>query len=64
MKTFLTHLQESGLNPQFNYGGSSTGQGLDQYDPAADLNAQSEREIKKSCKIIIKSINDCLQSLS
>ena len=48
MKTFLTHLQESGLNPQFNYGGSSTGQGLDQYDPAADLNAQSEREIKKS----------------
>ena len=48
MKTFLTHLQESGLNPQFNYGGSSTGQGLDQYDPAANLNAQSEREIKKS----------------
>jgi hypothetical protein len=50
MKTFLTHLQEYGdaLNPQFNYGGSSTGPGLDQYVPMADLNAQSQKEIKKS----------------
>ena len=51
MKTFLTHLQErptDALNPQFNYGGSSTGPGLDQYVPMADLNAQSEKEIKKS----------------
>ena len=39
MKTFLTHLQErptDALNPQFNYGGSSTGPGLDQYVPMAE----------------------------
>jgi len=50
MKTFLTHLQESGdaLNPQFNYGGSSIGPGLSQYVPIADLNAQSEKQVKKS----------------
>ena len=50
MKTFLTQLQEYGdaLNPQFNYGGSSVGPGLDQHVPVVDLNAQSEKEIKKS----------------
>ena len=52
MKTFFTHLYEysfgGALNPQFNYGGSSTGPGLDQYVPMVDLNAQSEKEIKKS----------------
>ena len=50
MKTFLTHLQEYGdtLSPHFNYGGSSIGPGLDQYVPMADLNAQSQKEIKKS----------------
>tara|TARA_R100000030_G_scaffold87449_1_gene71172 strand:- start:83 stop:1474 length:1392 start_codon:yes stop_codon:yes gene_type:complete len=52
MKTFFTHLDEysfgGALNPQFNYGGSSTGPGLDQYVPMVDLNAQSEKEIKKS----------------
>ena len=49
MKTFLTYLDESdALNPQFPYGGSSIGPGLDQYVPVADLNAQSEKEIKKS----------------
>ena len=50
MKTFLTHLQEYGdtLSPHFNYGGSSIGPGLDQYVPVADLNAQSQKEIKKS----------------
>ncbi len=49
MKTFFTHLDEysfgGALNPQFNYGGSSTGPGLDQYVPMVDLNAQSEKEI-------------------
>ena len=50
MKTFKTHLQEYSdtLNPLFSYGGSSTGVGLGQYFPMADLNAQSEKEIKKS----------------
>ena len=49
MKTFLTYLDESNaLNPQFPYGGSSIGPGLDQYVPVADLNAQSQKEIKKS----------------
>ena len=49
MKTFLTYLDETdALNPQFPYGGSSIGPGLDQYVPVADLNAQSEKEIKKS----------------
>ena len=49
MKTFLTYLDESdALNPQFPYGGSSIGPGLDQYVPVADLNAQSQKEIKKS----------------
>ena len=50
MKTFKTHLQEYSdtLNPLFSYGGSSTGVGMGQYFPMADLNAQSEKEIKKS----------------
>ena len=49
MKTFLTHLQEYSdtLSPHFNYGGSSTGPGMGQYVPMVDLNAQSEKEIKK-----------------
>jgi len=50
MKTFKTHLQEYSdtLNPLFSYGGSSTGVGMGQYVPVADLNAQAEKEIKKS----------------
>ena len=49
MKTFLTYLDENdNLNPMFSYGGSSVGPGMDQYVPVADLNAQSEKEIKKS----------------
>tara|TARA_Y100001972_G_C7626993_1_gene314557 strand:- start:327 stop:1397 length:1071 start_codon:yes stop_codon:yes gene_type:complete len=52
MKTFNAHLNEysygDSLSPHFNYGGSSTGPGLDQYIPMVDLNAQSEKEIKKS----------------
>ena len=50
MKTFMTHLQEYSdtLNPLFSYGGSSTGVGMGQYVPVADLNAQAEKEIKKS----------------
>ena len=50
MKTFKTHLQEYSdtLNPLFSYGGSSTGVGMGQYFPMADLNAQAEKEIKKS----------------
>jgi len=49
MKTFLTYLDENdALNPMFSYGGSSTGPGMDQYVPVADLNAQSEKELKKS----------------
>ena len=49
MKTFLTFLDETdALIPQFPYGGSSIGPGLDQYVPVADLNAQSQKEIKKS----------------
>ena len=45
MKTFKTYLDETpsdALNPQFAYGGSSTGPGLGQYDPLADLNAQRQ----------------------
>ena len=60
MKTFLTYLDETdALNPQFPYGGSSIGPGLDQYVPVADLNAQqmllgpnkavgSQKKLKKS----------------
>ena len=48
MKTFLTYLDEDNLNPSFPYGGSSLGPGMGQYVPVADLNAQSEKEIKKS----------------
>jgi len=48
MKTFLTYLDENNLNPSFPYGGSSLGPGMGQYVPVADLNAQSEKEIKKS----------------
>ena len=49
MKTFLTFLDENdALNPQFPYGGSNIGPGLDQYIPVADLNAQSEKQLKKS----------------
>ena len=49
MKTFLTYLDENdNLNPLFPYGGSSLGPGMGQYVPVADLNAQSEKELKKS----------------
>ena len=49
MRSFSIYTNESSsLNPAFSVGGSSTGPGLDQYIPVADLNAQSEKEVKKS----------------
>ncbi len=49
MRSFSIYTNESSaLNPAFSIGGASTGRGLDQYVPIADLNAQSEKEIKKS----------------
>ena len=51
MKTFLTYLDEylnyAGLGVH-GVGGASTGRGMGQYVPMVDLNAQSEKEIKKS----------------
>ena len=51
MKTFLTYLDEylnyAGLGVHA-VGGASTGPGMGQYVPRVDLNAQSEKEIKKS----------------
>ena len=49
MKTFLTYLDEY-ANSLGTYatGGASTGPGLGQYVPIADLNAADEKEIKKS----------------
>ena len=51
MKTFLTYVDESyghPLSPHFSQGGSSTGPGMGQYMPVANLNAADEKEIKKS----------------
>ena len=51
MKTFLTYLDEyANYDSLGSYatGGASTGPGMGQYVPIADLNAQSEKEIKKS----------------
>ena len=48
MKTFLTYLDEFSALPTYATGGASTGPGMGQYVPIADLNAQSEKEIKKS----------------
>ena len=51
MKTFLTYLDEyANYDSLGTYatGGASTGPGMGQYVPIADLNAQSEKEIKKS----------------
>ena len=36
------------LSPHFSQGGSSTGPGMGQYMPVANLNAADEKEIKKS----------------
>tara|TARA_B100000795_G_scaffold136523_1_gene101949 strand:+ start:734 stop:1540 length:807 start_codon:yes stop_codon:yes gene_type:complete len=50
MKTFLTYVDESygdTLNPQFNRGGSSTGPGMGQYVPVADLNAKKNPRIPR-----------------
>jgi len=49
MKTFLTYLDEysNGLGT-YATGGASTGPGLGQYVPIADLNAADEKEVKKS----------------
>ena len=45
MKTFLTYLDENdNLNPQFPYGGSSTGPGMGQYVPSADLNLRAQKK--------------------
>ena len=52
MKTFLTYLDENdALNPMFSYGGSSTGPGMGQYVPVANLNA------KKQFLGTVKSLN-------
>ena len=51
MKTFLTYIDEyANYDALGTYatGGASTGPGMGQYVPIADLNAQSEKEIKKS----------------
>ena len=51
MKTFLTYVDESyghPLSPHFSQGGSSTGPGMGQYMPVANLNAADEKEITKS----------------
>jgi hypothetical protein len=50
MKTFLTYVDESyadTLNPQFNRGGSSTGPGMGQYVPVADLSAKKNPRIPR-----------------
>ena len=47
MRTFNTY-KEDALNFAFSRQGSVLGPGLGQYDPVADLNAQSEKEVKKS----------------
>mgnify|MGYP003653869865 FL=1 len=51
MKTFLTYIDEyANYDALGTYatGGASTGPGMGQYVPIADLNAQSEKQIKKS----------------
>ncbi len=51
MKTFLTYLDEyASYDALGTYatGGASTGPGMGQYVPIADLNAQSEKQLKKS----------------
>jgi len=51
MKTFLTYLDEyASYDALGTYatGGASTGPGMGQYVPVADLNAQSEKQLKKS----------------
>ena len=51
MKTFLTFLDEyASYDALGTYatGGASTGPGMGQYVPIADLNAQSEKQLKKS----------------
>ena len=48
MKTFNSYINEDNINPAFYHQGSVTGPGLGQYDPQADLNAQTEKEVKKS----------------
>ena len=50
MKNFNTYVNEDIENPYNQYGRGSglLGPGMGQYDPIADLNAQSEKEVKKS----------------
>tara|TARA_B110001450_G_scaffold236287_1_gene241624 strand:- start:605 stop:1666 length:1062 start_codon:yes stop_codon:yes gene_type:complete len=50
MKTFkyFSEVAQDALNPLFPYGGSSYGPGMGQYEPIADLNADSKKQIKKS----------------
>ena len=59
MKTFLTYLDEyANYDSLGTYatGGASTGPGMGQYVPIAELNAQSEKEIKnKKIKKMEKS---------
>ena len=49
MRTFREYTTDDTLSPFFyQYGGSVLGPGMGQYQPTADLNAQKEREVKKS----------------
>ena len=50
MKSFSTYITEDIENPynQYRDGSNLLGPGMGQYDPHADLNAQSEKEVKKS----------------
>ena len=50
MKTFKEYVTKDITNPYNQYGRGSglLGPGMGQYDPIADLNAQSEKEVKKS----------------
>ena len=50
MKTFLTYVEESygdTLSPHFSQGGSSTGPGMGQYVPVADLSAKKNPRIPR-----------------
>jgi len=47
MKNFNSYVNED-IEKQYRGGSSVLGPGLGQYEPVADLNAQSEKEVKKS----------------
>ena len=48
MKNFKTLYKEyANLNPAFAVGGSSTGPGMGQYNPTADLNLRAAKKKKR-----------------